>query len=100
MEGIAQLVRAPDCGSGGRGFEPHYFPHLQKRVRNDSLFVLCQNKKIFIKKPPMEIHRRSEGRKIISLALIVQLIMLRQLLLNSDLILVLLSGKAKIDQTY
>jgi hypothetical protein len=20
---IAQLVRAPDCGSGGRGFEPH-----------------------------------------------------------------------------
>jgi hypothetical protein len=24
--GIAQLVRAPDCGSGGRGFETHYPP--------------------------------------------------------------------------
>lgn len=22
-EVIAQQVRAPDCGSGGRGFEPH-----------------------------------------------------------------------------
>lgn len=28
MADIAQLVRAPDCGSGGRGFEPHYSPHL------------------------------------------------------------------------
>ena len=26
MVGIAQLVRAPDCGSGGRGFESHYPP--------------------------------------------------------------------------
>ncbi len=24
--GIAQLVRAPDCGSGGRGFKSHYLP--------------------------------------------------------------------------
>jgi hypothetical protein len=23
---VAQLVRAPDCGSGGRGFEPHQSP--------------------------------------------------------------------------
>ncbi len=23
---VAQLVRAPDCGSGGRGFEPHLPP--------------------------------------------------------------------------
>ena len=28
MVGIAQLVRAPDCGSGGRGFESHYPPLL------------------------------------------------------------------------
>ena len=27
MVGIAQLVRAPDCGSGGRRFEPGYPPH-------------------------------------------------------------------------
>ena len=24
---VAQLVRALDCGSGGRGFEPHRSPH-------------------------------------------------------------------------
>ena len=26
MVGIAQLVSAPDCGSGGRGFDSHYPP--------------------------------------------------------------------------
>ena len=26
---LAQLVRAPDCGSGGRGFEPHIPPNLK-----------------------------------------------------------------------
>ncbi len=25
---IAQLVRAPDCGSGGRGFETHWSPKV------------------------------------------------------------------------
>ena len=33
MVGIAQLVRAPVCGTGGRGFESLYSPHI-------SLFVL------------------------------------------------------------
>ena len=28
MVGVAQLVRAPDCGSGGRGFETRHSPHL------------------------------------------------------------------------
>ena len=27
MVDVAQLVRAPDCGSGGRGFETHLPPH-------------------------------------------------------------------------
>ncbi len=27
---LAQSVRAPDCGSGGRGFEPHIPPHFIK----------------------------------------------------------------------
>ena len=31
--GIAQLVRAPDCGSGGRGFETHYPPFLIFRTK-------------------------------------------------------------------
>ena len=26
MVAVAQLVRAPDCGSGGRGFDPHQSP--------------------------------------------------------------------------
>ena len=28
MVGIAQLVRVPDCGSGGRRFESGYPPHF------------------------------------------------------------------------
>ena len=28
MVAVAQLVRAPDCGSGGRGFETHQSPIL------------------------------------------------------------------------
>ena len=31
MVGIAQLVRAPDCGSGGRGFESHHSPAVYFR---------------------------------------------------------------------
>ena len=27
---VAQLVRAPDCGSGGRGFESHHPPYKEK----------------------------------------------------------------------
>lgn len=28
MVGVAQLVRAPGCGPGGRGFETHHSPHF------------------------------------------------------------------------
>ncbi len=30
MVGVAQLVRAPDCGSGGRGFKSHHSPKKSK----------------------------------------------------------------------
>jgi hypothetical protein len=30
MAALVQLVRTPDCGSGGRGFEPHMPPQLLK----------------------------------------------------------------------
>ena len=29
MVAIAQLVRASDCGSEGRGFEPHWLPEAR-----------------------------------------------------------------------
>ena len=32
MVGVVQLVRAPDCGSGGRGFEPHLPPQERDRI--------------------------------------------------------------------
>jgi hypothetical protein len=30
--GYSSVGRASDCGSEGRGFEPHYSPHLLKRL--------------------------------------------------------------------
>ena len=30
MVGIAQLVRVPGCGPGGRGFNSHYSPHFYR----------------------------------------------------------------------
>src|ERR1051325_1490875 len=33
MAGIAQSVRAPDCGSGGRGFEPRCPPFTSQEFR-------------------------------------------------------------------
>ena len=30
--GVAQLVRASDCGSEGRGFEPHHLPRNGKEA--------------------------------------------------------------------
>ncbi len=29
---LAQLVRASDCGSEGRGFEPHIPPHMHNQA--------------------------------------------------------------------
>jgi len=29
---VAQLVRALDCGPGGRGFETHHSPQISKKV--------------------------------------------------------------------
>ena len=31
--GVAQQVRAPGCGPGGRGFKSHFSPHLQRFVQ-------------------------------------------------------------------
>ena len=39
MEIVAQLVRAPDCGSGGRGFETRLSPQVLKVDENRPFFV-------------------------------------------------------------
>lgn len=38
---VAQLVRAPDCGSGGRRFEPDLSPHLNADVGTSAFFLGC-----------------------------------------------------------
>ena len=39
MVAIAQLVRALDCGSKGRGFEPHWLPKKTSfRLRQNGVF--------------------------------------------------------------
>jgi hypothetical protein len=42
MVAIAQLVRASDCGSEGRGFEPHWLPQKLKpsAFRRFFIFIL------------------------------------------------------------
>lgn len=38
---LAQLVRAPDCGSGGRGFEPHIPPFKEAVFLEKQPLFLC-----------------------------------------------------------
>ena len=38
MVAVAQLVRAPDCGSGGRGFETHQPPIWLDEINGHCLF--------------------------------------------------------------
>lgn len=40
MVGVAQLVRAPGCGPGGRGFEPHHSPHHYENDFFEKSFLL------------------------------------------------------------
>ena len=46
---IAQLVRASDCGSEGRGFEPHWSPHIKNFSCWRSFFILSIHQKAVLK---------------------------------------------------
>ncbi len=35
MVSVAQLVRAPGCGPGGRGFKSHRSPHKKLTIDNE-----------------------------------------------------------------
>ena len=39
MVELAQLVRAPGCGPGGRGFESHISPQTEKTVQFARFFL-------------------------------------------------------------
>ena len=43
---VAQLVRAPDCGSGGRGFESHH-PPFRKPFHLEGLFLFITQRDRF-----------------------------------------------------
>ena len=44
---VAQLVRAPDCGSGGRRFETDLPPKKTKPFRNERLFLFSPLRQLF-----------------------------------------------------
>jgi hypothetical protein len=58
---LAQLVRAPDCGSGGRGFEPHIPPILKKSPDSYRETFLCPH---FRGDKPVPIETRCEQREL------------------------------------
>ena len=45
---VAQLVRAPDCGSGGRRFEPDLSPHLNADAETSAFFLASLFYKSFL----------------------------------------------------
>ena len=59
MVGIAQLVSAPDCGSGGPGFESLYPPFLIP----SGIIFLSKNRLFFLTKYSIICYeRQQEGR--------------------------------------
>ena len=56
MVGLAQLVRASDCGSEGHGFEPHIPPQARFAVASLAFFIflrknVCKGKRMPIWAP-------------------------------------------------
>ena len=68
-EALAQLVRASDCGSEGRGFEPHMPPTVKSTFPGafyyyivfgkNSLIVVPLFRALFMVKPPSTRFNRS-----------------------------------------
>ncbi len=63
--GVVQLVRAPDCGSGGRGFEPHLPPkEIYKQVERPVFFILHAsffNQQVIDAHSPFRVSKLCEG---------------------------------------
>jgi hypothetical protein len=51
MVDVAQLVRVADCGSVGRGFEPHLPPKIKNRFSKEAGFLFgAHNASICVRK--------------------------------------------------
>jgi hypothetical protein len=59
MVGVAQLVRAPDCGSGGRGFETRHSPHSSPQRNHQRTETFSSARKSWLK----WAHEHVEGLK-------------------------------------
>ena len=46
MVGVAQLVRAPGCGPGGRGFETHLPPQRMEALQQCGAFSLLNTSRL------------------------------------------------------
>ena len=64
VAGVAQLVRALDCGSGGRGFEPHRSPHLLGITMNSKLKKLKDLERKLTVSVPVEDYNSKFQSKI------------------------------------
>ena len=60
MVGIAQLVRAPDCGSGGPGFESQYPPLNPCYRRYSRDFCYCIGNFLFPEGAFLEMERKAQ----------------------------------------
>ena len=69
MADVAQLVRAPGCGSGGRGFETHHSPQDLKRDCIRSLFVYYEADLQELDESDIELHVRIMGMTILGTCL-------------------------------
>ena len=64
MADVAQLVRAPGCGSGGRGFNPHHSPHTKRHPFGCFLYDDdCCWVEPTVKRAKWAVGSRSEGRE-------------------------------------
>ena len=82
MVGVAQLVRASDCGPEGRGFETHLPPHKvskQAVCRNaDGLFFMTKPRQIELLNDGKRIYKQTE---LLSDAFVKKITLIHKILL-------------------
>ena len=57
MVGVAQLVRAPGCGPGGRGFDSHRSPHEKALAYASAFSVISARRRVMLLRSDIRLHR-------------------------------------------